>query len=174
MSRVIPIEVKRQVLEKEKACAYCGRPVVTIVGGDAPVNQRWRALDDRGITFNFEHKVPVSAGGTSTPDNICLACPECNLVKARTHDKKAARKGKPAMTRVIKLDTQVYSQVDKLRGKGETFSDVVEILLVLRNVVFHITSILERNTGYREWQAKRLQELENTIPGGDSSEVSDV
>ena len=33
-------------------------------------------------TFEIEHITPVSAGGQTTADNLCLACPTCNRYKA--------------------------------------------------------------------------------------------
>lgn len=35
-----------------------------------------------GITFEVDHIIPISAGGESTIDNLCLACPTCNRYKA--------------------------------------------------------------------------------------------
>jgi len=160
MKAAIPAEVRRQVLERDKACVYCGRPVSKIVGEDAPYSQRWRALDERGITFHFEHRVPRAAGGLNTADNICIACPECNLTKARSHDRKAAREGKTAMTRVIKVEDKIYDRLDRIRDKGQTFSQVIEDLLTLRGSLFNMINVLEGQLKYNEWKAKRLQELE--------------
>lgn len=36
-------------------------------------------LDESG--YHIEHKIPLSRGGTNEPNNICLACPKCNLSK---------------------------------------------------------------------------------------------
>lgn len=33
-------------------------------------------------TMHWDHVIPVSKGGTHSPDNLCVACPECNLKKA--------------------------------------------------------------------------------------------
>jgi hypothetical protein len=33
-------------------------------------------------TFHMEHIVPSSAGGPSSPENLALACPACNLHKS--------------------------------------------------------------------------------------------
>ena len=35
-----------------------------------------------GATFHLEHVRPRSRGGTDEPDNLALACPQCNLHKA--------------------------------------------------------------------------------------------
>ena len=34
------------------------------------------------VTFEVDHIVPVSAGGETTVENLCLACPSCNRHKA--------------------------------------------------------------------------------------------
>ncbi len=36
----------------------------------------------QGATFHVEHIVPRSAGGSDDLDNLCLACPSCNLRKS--------------------------------------------------------------------------------------------
>ncbi len=40
----------------------------------------------QGATFHVEHIIPVTCGGTTTEDNLALACPSCNLHKSdRSH-----------------------------------------------------------------------------------------
>jgi hypothetical protein len=34
-----------------------------------------------GVTFEIDHIVPLSAGGGTTADNLCLSCPTCNRQK---------------------------------------------------------------------------------------------
>ena len=36
----------------------------------------------QGATFHVEHVVPQSEGGADSLDNLCLACPSCNLHKS--------------------------------------------------------------------------------------------
>jgi hypothetical protein len=36
----------------------------------------------QGATFHVEHIIPSSHGGPSELDNLCLACPSCNLHKS--------------------------------------------------------------------------------------------
>lgn len=45
-------------------CAYCGKPLF-------PGN------------FHVDHVTPLSRGGSSAADNLCLACPDCNRRKGR-------------------------------------------------------------------------------------------
>jgi hypothetical protein len=36
----------------------------------------------QGATFHVEHIIPVSEGGSDDLENLCLACPSCNLQKS--------------------------------------------------------------------------------------------
>lgn len=42
-------------------CWWCGEPV--------------------GDTYHVDHRIPLARGGTNNADNICIACPSCNLSK---------------------------------------------------------------------------------------------
>uniref|UniRef100_A0A6H2A3K0 Antitoxin n=1 Tax=viral metagenome TaxID=1070528 RepID=A0A6H2A3K0_9ZZZZ len=63
------------------------------------------------------------------------------------------------MSRAIKVDDNVYSQLDQLRGKGETYSMAVESLLNARLKMLELISVLEGQIKYREWQDERLKAL---------------
>lgn len=40
----------------------------------------------QGATFHFDHIKPLTCGGSTTPENLALACPSCNLHKSdRSH-----------------------------------------------------------------------------------------
>jgi len=53
----------------DERCGYCKAPEEFI-----------------GMPLHVEHIIPRIAGGSSSEDNLCLACPSCNLHKgARTH-----------------------------------------------------------------------------------------
>lgn len=48
------------------------------------------------VTFEVEHIVPISLGGLTQFDNLCLACPTCNRHKSNrivgvTHDGTESR-----------------------------------------------------------------------------------
>ncbi|MCK4721781.1 MAG: hypothetical protein KAT75_00685 [Dehalococcoidia bacterium] len=77
------------------------------------------------------------------------------------------------MSRAIKVDDKVYDQLDVLKGKGETFSQVIEIILVARGMIFNMLGALETHLQYREWQQQRLQDLENKYKE-EKVEVSNV
>jgi hypothetical protein len=65
MSRYISVELQRLVREKfENRCAYCCSA---------------EALTT--TTFEFEHICPLSLGGETRIENLCLSCPSCNRFK---------------------------------------------------------------------------------------------
>jgi len=49
-------------------CLYCG----VHLGGPPPSDAR----------FHIDHKKAVALGGTNRPENLCLACPPCNMEKS--------------------------------------------------------------------------------------------
>jgi hypothetical protein len=66
VSRHISADLRRRVRESfAECCAYCHTAERLTV-----------------VTFELEHIVPSSAGGPTTLENLCLACPMCNRHKA--------------------------------------------------------------------------------------------
>lgn len=66
MSVYVSVELKRRIRAIFKfCCAYCRSPESLSV-----------------VTFEFEHILPLSLGGKTEFDNLCLACPTCNRHKA--------------------------------------------------------------------------------------------
>jgi len=66
MSSTVSTQLSLQVHTKaEGRCEYCQAPEELTV-----------------TTFEVDHIVPLSAGGATTLDNLCLACPTCNRHKA--------------------------------------------------------------------------------------------
>ncbi len=60
----IPDDLRAQVIARAKGhCEYCQTPGVIVV------------------EMEIDHIVPVSAGGLTTLDNLCLACVGCNGYK---------------------------------------------------------------------------------------------
>lgn len=52
----------------------------------------------QGATFHVEHIIPVTCGGTTTEDNLALACPSCNLHKSdRSHAADPETQAKAAL-----------------------------------------------------------------------------
>lgn len=66
MSVYISVELHRQVRSRfANCCAYC------------------RTAESLTVTtFEFEHIIPLSKGGETIFENLCLACPSCNRYKA--------------------------------------------------------------------------------------------
>lgn len=96
--RYVKWKVRKAVLERDKACVYCGLPVATIrdnsTGGP---NDHWRAYDEYRRPFHFDHRIPFSQGGSSDETNIVLACADCNLRKSKGEHPRAkvdARQGR--------------------------------------------------------------------------------
>ena len=60
------------------------------------------------------------------------------------------------MSRAIKVEDQVYLNLDTLRGKGETFSKVVSRLLEARLKFFETMNFIEGVLNYPEWKQEEL------------------
>lgn len=61
----ISANLRQQVAEQSRdMCCYC--------------QSQQRLI---GINLTVEHIIPESLGGTTTLDNLCLACWDCNLIK---------------------------------------------------------------------------------------------
>ncbi len=67
------------------------------------------------------------------------------------------------MSKVIKVDDQVYEDLDKLRVKGETFGEIIAMLLNARIRVLELWSILEGQLKYAEWREQKLKDLEKKL-----------
>jgi HNH endonuclease len=66
VSAYISVELQRKIREKfADCCAYCRTAEFLTI-----------------TTFEFEHIIPLSAGGETTFNNLCLSCPSCNRYKA--------------------------------------------------------------------------------------------
>lgn len=60
------------------------------------------------------------------------------------------------MSRAIKVGDQVYTELDLIREKGETFSQVVERLLKARLSMFEALNMIETDLRYEVWKQKQL------------------
>lgn len=75
----ISAAVRRRIVEIDgRRCAYCRSPMVV------------------GIPMVIEHILPLVAGGTSTPENLCLSCYRCNEFKGPRTDAPDPRDGRIA------------------------------------------------------------------------------
>ena len=60
------------------------------------------------------------------------------------------------MSRAIKVEDQVYTALDLIRSKGETFSQVVERLLQAQLKMFEAISMLEGVLQYEKFKQEQL------------------
>jgi hypothetical protein len=66
VSVYITVELKKEIRNYfVDCCAYCRTAEALTV-----------------TTFEFEHIIPLAAGGKTVFENLCLACPSCNRYKA--------------------------------------------------------------------------------------------
>jgi hypothetical protein len=74
----IPVALRAQVREIDNGlCAYCHTPEALTV-----------------TTFEVDHIVPVSQGGETSLDNLCLSCPSCNRHKGARQAVSDSQTGK--------------------------------------------------------------------------------
>lgn len=59
----------------------------------------WCGASVLGVEFEIDHILSVSRGGANTPDNLALACPDCNRQKS---DKHPARYAAEVLARGVK------------------------------------------------------------------------
>ncbi|WP_442509403.1 HNH endonuclease [Novipirellula sp. SH528] len=66
MSEYVPVDLRRRVRDAFfSCCAYCQTDEALTVA-----------------TFEIEHITPISTGGATEFENLCLACPACNRFKS--------------------------------------------------------------------------------------------
>ncbi len=63
-------------LRAGKRCEYCRAP-----------------QDIIGQAFHFDHIIPLSVGGQTTAENLCLACSHCNIAKSNRSEGLDAEAG---------------------------------------------------------------------------------
>ena len=70
------------------------------------------------------------------------------------------------MSKGIKVDDEVYDGLDQLRGKGESFGDIIAMLLGARLRVLELWSILEGQVKYAEFREQKLKEFQKKVGEG--------
>ena len=92
MSSYIPAELRERVLATARGlCAYCQS-----------------AENLMGVTFELDHIIPEAAGGSTSSDNLCLSCPNCNRSKASRLTAKDPKSG--AVVSLFHPGRQVWPQ----------------------------------------------------------------
>ncbi len=56
------------------------------------------------------------------------------------------------MSRAIKVEDQVYTELDLIRDKGETFSQIIERLLQARLKMFETLNMIEGTLRYEKFK----------------------
>ena len=151
--------LRKSIIEREKKCYLCGKPVASVEGGDAPYDRQWRAFDAEGNTFHFEHVISLVEGGASDETNIRLACSNCNLAKSRTERKGRVPGQLREASKIVRVSNPIYNQLDRLRVGRQTFSDVCDDLLKSRLLILEAMNMLEGQIKFREWQRGKLEKL---------------
>ncbi len=78
------------------------------------------------------------------------------------------------MRKTIKVDEQVYNDLDNFREKRETFSQAIVRLLALMSKVGELRSILEGGIKYEQWRKDELDKISRQADAGDSQKVTDM
>ena len=157
--------LRKLIIEKEKECYLCGRPVACVEGSDAPYERQWRAFDAEGNTFHFEHVIPLVEGGASDETNIRLACSGCNLAKSRKERKSRVPGQLREASKIIKVENHIYNALEKQKQGRQTFSDVISGLLSNRLEILEMMNVLEGQIGFRDWQRQKLEQLQKKEEG---------
>jgi len=69
------------------------------------------------------------------------------------------------VSKVVKVEDQVYQELDELRQKGDTFSQVIEDMLKARLKIFELLGIIEGQLKFRGWQRRELERLQKQQGG---------
>lgn len=65
------------------------------------------------------------------------------------------------MSKTIRLEDQVYNDLDEIREKRETFSQSIERLLKVQVKVSELVMVLEGSTKLPEFQQDKLRQLQS-------------
>ncbi len=65
------------------------------------------------------------------------------------------------MGRAIKVDDQVYNELEKMKQGRQTFSDIIEALLATRLKALELFSVLEGQIKFRKWQNEQREKERN-------------
>lgn len=63
------------------------------------------------------------------------------------------------MSKQLKIEDQVYGQLERIKGRGETFSGVIGELLRTREKLFLLLDSIEESLKYRDWQRDQLRKI---------------
>ncbi|MBV1928902.1 MAG: HNH endonuclease [Gammaproteobacteria bacterium] len=136
-------KIKEQLLEAANGhCEYCGTEVSF-------------------QTAMIDHKIPIKAGGSSDIDNLAIACPTCNILKA---DKILGTISNPAVESVAKLWIHAYI-------KSPAVTVIVSIVVSLAGALVAYQTESHRKTTVEAELSKNL-EFKSQIEQLDETEKS--
>jgi hypothetical protein len=105
-------------------------------------------------TFHIEHIVPIAAGGTSSLENVALACPTCNLHKSN---------------RLSAADPESGSVVRLFHPRLDIWSDHFEWLdyaIAGKTAVGRATALAFDMNSERRLKSRRAEERFGLFPPG--------
>jgi len=62
------------------------------------------------------------------------------------------------LSKPIKVEDQVYKDLDRLRSKGDTFGNVIRVLLDSRLSMLNLMMTLEGALKFQDWKRDKLNE----------------
>jgi len=61
------------------------------------------------------------------------------------------------MSRAIKVEDKVYDELERMKEGRQTFSDIIEVLLVTRLKTLELFGVLEGQIKFRKWQDEQRE-----------------
>lgn len=125
-------------LQDQGCCAYCRSPEELSIA-----------------VFEIDHIIPVSQGGKTEPQNLCLCCPRCNRYKSaqqRATDPESGERVPLFHPRKQDWQTHFRWSRDRLRLIGLTPSGraTIQTLEMNRQQLVHLRSVWSK-LGYAPW-----------------------
>lgn len=137
-------KIKDQLLQQaEGKCEYCG----------VKVNEKTAMID---------HKIPLSKGGTSTIENLAIACPKCNILKA---DRIFGSISNPVVESAAKLWLQAFIKSPRITVVASLIVSSLTIFSLYMIGITQKSSIenqLSKNLEFKT-QIQQLDETERNL-----------
>jgi len=58
---------------------------------------------------------------------------------------------------MIRVDDELYHELEQMKIRGETFTSVIRDLLKTREIVFELITELEKGTKYQDWKHQQFE-----------------
>lgn len=133
-------KVKEQLLQQANGkCEYCG----------VQVDERIAMID---------HKIPLSKGGSSDIDNLAIACPKCNILKA---DKIIDSFSIPVVESAAKLWIHSFLKSPKITSLISLIT-IIGVVFVIFQVEIQREKMLEKELSKNLEFKVQIKELSDT------------